>query len=1024
MSLRFPCFIVFVLLPHTVFCLIINAAETPSVALVFSRDQNRPSPIVESTLFDRLSKIEKIVLVEREAIHAVLSEHKLNVPGLIDPAKAIQLGRLIAADAFVLVEMLRTKDSELVRLRLVESRTGIRLSDDVFASELIADDESYIDSLRASLDKLNLATSKRRYVSVLGLKSEEPGRGLNTQANATKVLLEQDLLRLDNVIVIERRQLELLTAERNLTDIELRLRAAAFLLEGGLRREQDRLVATLRLIPVATGKARKLRIEVPADAPHKLREAVLGAVQTELGGNAPVSRPHDTKNEAERFAIRSRWQLAHRELADAISLAETALALDSSREHHDWAYFLHNGPAYPNWSLTERLEHGIRAQEIDTANLASLLTTEPGAPSYLFARVLRSDARKHAIRENGQRPLSSQEKRLLDQLNRLLLNKYNTLYQSRLRLGHSVKDLLVMRLQSAVEMTSTADECAKLVRSVQGQFDLVAADSIPDATRRGSFYLSYCQSLARSFTAAMRRGEHIGTWPHADLQPLFVETARHDEALVRVVGHHGLSLLPGADALSAAKRGLETLFHETQPPAGSTERYRILVSDMIGRIRRAGAFDDFFETLIDKAEQANDATSFVRWPKPVHECVNTSPHAVEWCRRLIVLLDAKSYHRSEANKAAMLRRELESVLKLRTRRLTAPTTGPWVDYTLTEIPISNIQPEKHQRLMLARVSNRPAAQRGDHSIWLVWRGRPTPPTSIESNTFVVTRLGIAGGEMTALGEYRSPGQPTCMATSNSRVAIGQRTGGLVLLGPTGVRLFDEKNGLPSNTVNDIAWTDEGIYLLMPGAIAKMDPDNGTSTLLASSKLVETRGPLDGGTQYTPTSILADPARRCLWISIDNGKLDPRSGIWKYLPQSNVFKHVVRGLVSRLTWSDDRVFFRFAPERFEKLDPRTTSAFQTLDPQTEQLSPLVGIRSFTPSTGGMEKPGWVLIRGHVMSCSRHIFAPDGSRYLPTDSIPMWHTIFRFREGAIAVTRKNASTRLWSIQPNNLTGTRNR
>ena len=120
--------------------LTLSAAAQPdrpsTVALVLGQGDRAPSPLAEPTLIEALSRFPDVQLVEREAIRQVLDELKLNASGLVDPAKAIQFGKLAAAEAFILVEKepIRIEGEPkprppLTRARLIETRTGIRLLD-------------------------------------------------------------------------------------------------------------------------------------------------------------------------------------------------------------------------------------------------------------------------------------------------------------------------------------------------------------------------------------------------------------------------------------------------------------------------------------------------------------------------------------------------------------------------------------------------------------------------------------------------------------------------------------------------------------------------------------------------------------------------------------------------------------------------------------------------------------------------------------------------------------------------------
>jgi hypothetical protein len=188
----------------------------------------------------QLSQVGGIELVERDAIQRVLDELKLNAGGLVDRAKAVQFGRLLAADALLCVQENKAAGNSLGSLRLVETRTGVRLCELLtsFGDQPEQWAAPWLEEWRRAKTVLELPPDARRYVGVIGIQSEEPGSALTSLGRALSVFLEHDLGRLPGVVVLEREYLRLLRQEQQLTGVELELRSSAWLIEGGLRRNE------------------------------------------------------------------------------------------------------------------------------------------------------------------------------------------------------------------------------------------------------------------------------------------------------------------------------------------------------------------------------------------------------------------------------------------------------------------------------------------------------------------------------------------------------------------------------------------------------------------------------------------------------------------------------------------------------------------------------------------------------------------------------------------------------------------
>ena len=288
------------------------AAAGHTVAIILGDGRKCASQAWEPWLMEALVNLPGVRLVERTEIRHVLEELRLNASGLADSAKAIKVGTLAAAEALVILEQEPDAKPPLAHCRLIDSRSGASLLNWIRpAAEFEKRRAELAAALGTALAKSRLPEQDRRYVGVVGIHSEEPGRALDNVAALLGTMLEDGLQQLPRVIVLERKQLERLTREHHLSGMELALQTSAMLVEGGVRRgrEGNKLAATIRVSPLVGGKATEFELTLPADnllASRRLfSEAMARAFRTPAG-HVPPPDPR-----AEAAALQQRAWLFH-----------------------------------------------------------------------------------------------------------------------------------------------------------------------------------------------------------------------------------------------------------------------------------------------------------------------------------------------------------------------------------------------------------------------------------------------------------------------------------------------------------------------------------------------------------------------------------------------------------------------------------------------------------------------------------------------------------------------------------------
>jgi TolB-like protein len=75
-------------------------------------------------LVTRLGDLEKFKVIERQLLNKIIAEQKLSLTGIVDPASAKQLGKILGVDAIVAGSVTNLAQSVRVNARLISTETG------------------------------------------------------------------------------------------------------------------------------------------------------------------------------------------------------------------------------------------------------------------------------------------------------------------------------------------------------------------------------------------------------------------------------------------------------------------------------------------------------------------------------------------------------------------------------------------------------------------------------------------------------------------------------------------------------------------------------------------------------------------------------------------------------------------------------------------------------------------------------------------------------------------------------------
>jgi hypothetical protein len=285
----------------------------------------------EDLLLAEASALGGVDFLDRADLAKVLDEQKLTAGSLTSAETAIRLGQLLSADALVLIEPEAGAAARAVRVRIVESRSGVRLLDCPLSATADASQRKcLLAELRRCVTKLRSPAGQRCYVAVIGFRSEESGSALEAEARILGVLLEQDLALLPNVVLLERSQVRHLTAEQALAGLDARIRAASLAVEGGVRRDSDggHLLVTIAITVPGASKPKVATVRIARDDLIGGRRPIVNSVTAALDGQAVAPPPSNPVEEAGLLGERAAVLRAQRSFLEGGALCEAAYALD------------------------------------------------------------------------------------------------------------------------------------------------------------------------------------------------------------------------------------------------------------------------------------------------------------------------------------------------------------------------------------------------------------------------------------------------------------------------------------------------------------------------------------------------------------------------------------------------------------------------------------------------------------------------------------------------------------------------
>ena len=929
--------------------------------------------LFEALVLEPLSGRDNLQLVERVEIKRVLDELDLVEMSHDESENVLRLGELTGAGALLFISDAGSAASPACRVVLTETQAGMRLLDaKIDITDMQRGVSQILTMLDLSLQKLtDLKSTPAVCIGMLGIYSEAPGNVLRRLSTDLTAEFERALTCDPEFMLLERTNLRKLAEENELTGIEQSFRNSTVLIEGGVQMVgKQGLVVTLRLIFLADASRTALTADGTRDNLPGLRDELLRATHAAITGRQRLSmKPAETdlnrKDEAERLAERAGW-LASRRLEGSCELAEASLALAFSPSA---AVMVRGALA----AKGDDLSNMLRANELDR-NIVERFAAENvpasryGNPGLECSRLV------------PRAPRNDQEIRIVARIRAVACDKFNLLRDWTRDDKQNFHEVLGAHLDSAGFLATTSLQYDELVREDVELFEkqILAFYKTDQAPSRGHSFAYYyaLERIAKNGNPVKRTALYEWLSHRRDLE-------------TRLFGYYGLARCEDPQRRHAACIELVELSREGQWFAFHVYR----VSDAA---RVIGKDEAYFTHMLDRARKLNDPAYL-------------EDHA-QLLNQLIIQHQGLSRQRAEAawqvldtlqgsaDSAPYIRSLLDDYTGKRpaARSTAQEDDNPWDRYDIVPLKVAN--PLENGKIFWVHTPEQRTQVRTNEAI-IVWKN--------DDRRVLFTRFDVKNGVLTSLATYdgreRPLSNPSCAAGNADRFYFGCSQG-LVVVSNGVAKLFDTRTVLPITNLDHISLLGGKIYMCDSGmqrssdrgAIIEFDPETEVFRVVASSRTLDARHDLEGGSTYRVCDILADEQEQCLWFAVSHDST--RRGLWRYLPGTDKFEHIIKYNVSEVHWNSGRLMV-FNGHSVHMYDAEAITASPSMLPRRGYFQDLL---LFTKRYAILDDLRFQ--NGYLYDLN------SGKRHSPRRGSAHWDFVQRCGDDAIAAT----SDSLWLIQ----------
>lgn len=277
----------------------------------------------------KLSAEANLELLDRKTIRRILGEQKVSLSGLVDANMAVQIGKLLRADTFALLET-DPLGKEVLGLVIYDTVTGIKWLDQTLASGTMNKQvEAVVAGVRSVAKKRSAGSQSWRTVCILSTRNADLPHSQDHIAPTVARLLERHLLTSASLAVLERKRLDWVNKEKNLatTETHKELLASLVTVEVEVSRAEKGIRATAHLSDPRGKDLGKIRAESAASNTEELANGLLAGIVRALQA-APAGAPPDRRRESQRFFQEGQRLTSYRLWHEAMLAFEAAYALD------------------------------------------------------------------------------------------------------------------------------------------------------------------------------------------------------------------------------------------------------------------------------------------------------------------------------------------------------------------------------------------------------------------------------------------------------------------------------------------------------------------------------------------------------------------------------------------------------------------------------------------------------------------------------------------------------------------------
>lgn len=952
-----------------------------------------------------LSARQDIVLVERREVERVLEEQKLMRCGLSEAAQAVAAGRFLGVQVFACLETV-PGEKDALGLVVFDAATGVVLCNDSLPrGDVKKSSVTVVAAVQMGCQKLQHSLGALTTLCIVSIRNADLPRELDSWCEAVGLLLNRRLVESPEVAVLDRKHLQEINRERELSSsfsdllgslVQVDLEIAQTSAKGEVR-----ATATMK---VGQGKSiGKVVVNKRERNGKELAQSLLAEIAKTLRVKPPAAAP-DPAGEAEQFMREAEFLGAQGEPASelriaaapaALSAGEAAVALQPNDRSLRWRLARLYGQraedtaASESIPLTAVLDAAMRCADLSlTVQREALEQTgkpQGDPPSFmdisLWQQIIpRAQQEGSEIRDRIAQLQQACRTMAVD-----LLLPYTAKQNTDWRGQETFGNRLEITLREIEEFGSTPTVWRTLI-----------SDYFPvwlKGLERDPMRMAWTRTDARIMARLCCYARGVARWtiPHLDgwrwpdqeyegLRPLFAAMQKHMDPGVRAYGLIGeLALDERFGRASADER--ERRFGEIQqflrkemikPSREKESRYRNIAYgaelDLIDLIctdaeARRKKYGELFDFMIAQRHMAyfpiRVATDPFAHTFRQYFATRGGPYAI----------GADVFPRVSAGWGP---EEYPILVANGQRALQLFKEGNYGNARLTEFTYEEGSFDRELVMWQAPIFKaRPELAPSQPQQWaraeLVFDGPAHHVKQLivaqvnEASVLAVARTGDDDARLVRIrvSDHQAEFLParvactsllTCATIYSSTVYTGTTDNGLLAL-PTrgeGAEALTGKSGLPDDHIESVAALDGKLYVALNGGyIVARDLLTAVSDTVVSCRRKEKRSPLDGQQPAIDVwKMLADPPRhRVLFIAdVPDKECFPLLGLWQIETKTGQVRQVM-GLHRRPYWmgnpSPPQLLIHFSYFTALGVCPAPPTGVVAFDPATDRGQLLYG-----------------------------------------------------------------------------------